>query len=107
MDKYYFKTSKVSAEGVYASGKMIIQKGSIANKDLLSSFPNTLVEIRNDLIEKGVLITKGDKLLFTENFICSSPSQASALINGSSSNGLLAWKDRSGKTLKSNLREID
>jgi hypothetical protein len=106
MEKYYFKTSKIYAEAYLLNGKMIVLKGSIANKYCLSSFPEALNNIRKELISSGVLIEKADKLVFTENFSCSSPSQASALINGSSSNGLLAWKDSFGKTLKSKLRNV-
>lgn len=105
MEKYYFKTSKIYAEAHLLNGKMIILKGSIANKYCLSSFPETLNNIRNELISSGVLIEKGDKLLFTEDFTCSSPSKASTLINSSSSNGLLTWKDSFGKTLKSRMRK--
>jgi hypothetical protein len=107
MEKYFFKTLKILAVGIYDNGKMTIQSGSFANKDLLSSFPNTLLELRNNLIKTGVLIENGEKMMFTKDFICSSPSQASALINGSSSNGLLAWKDSSGRTLKSRLRAME
>ena len=107
MEKYYLKTSKLLAVAVYNEGKMIIQKGSLACKELNSSFPSAMVEIRNDLIEKGILKNERGVLIFNDDFICTSPSQASTLINGSSSNGLLAWKDNSGRTLKSKLRELE
>jgi len=107
MEKYYFKTSKILAEGYYQDGNMKILKGSFANKEVLSSFPDSLLKIRSQLINNGVLIEKGDKLVFSQDYLCSSPSQASALINASTSNGLLAWKDSSGRTLKSRLRELE
>lgn len=106
MEKYFFKTSKVSAEAYFLNGKMVILKGSIANKNCLSSFPEILDNVRKELIKTGILLEKGDNLFFTEDYSCSSPSQASAIINGSSSNGLLAWKDSFGKTLKSRMREV-
>ncbi len=106
MEKYYFKTLKISAEAYYLNGKMIILKGSIANKYCHTSFPDALNNIRKKLISTGVLVEKEDKFIFTEDFTCSSPSQASALINGSSSNGLVAWKDSYGKTLKSKLLKM-
>ena len=105
MGKYYFKTSKISAEAYFLNGKMIIKKGSVGNKHCLSSFPELLNNIRKDLFSSGVLIEQGDKILFKEDFTCTSPSQASALINGSSSNGLLAWKDCFGITLKLRMKQ--
>jgi hypothetical protein len=105
MEKYYFKTSKISAEAYFLNGKMTIIKGSVGNKHCLSSFSELLNNIRKNLFSSGVLIEQGDKILFKEDFTCTSPSQASALINGSSSNGLLAWKDCYGNTLKSRIKE--
>ena len=84
---------------------MIIIKGSVGNKLCLSSFSESLNDIRKELFCSGVLIIQDDKIIFKDDFTCTSPSQASALINGSSSNGLLAWKDCFGISLKSRLKQ--
>lgn len=105
MEKYYFKTSKISAEAIYENGKMTILKQSVANKIVGSSFSEKLLLIREELLLKGKLIEVKDNLLFTENFTCNSPSEASALINGTTSNGLLSWKNKDGKTLGWVLRQ--
>ncbi|MFC1665646.1 DUF4357 domain-containing protein [Pseudomonadota bacterium] len=39
-------------------------------------------------------------LLFTKDIEFGSPSNAAAVVNGGNSNGLLAWKNSRGKTLK-------
>ena len=99
MEKYYFRTSKISAEAFYENGSMIILKKSLANKSVGTSCSEKLLLIREKLISKGKLVPVKDNLMFTENFTCQSPSEASALINGTTSNGLTSWKNKEGKTL--------
>ncbi len=43
---------------------------------------------------------KGDHLVFIKDMEFSSPSAAAAVIHGGHTNGLTAWKDAQGKTLK-------
>jgi len=47
-----------------------------------------------------VLTANGDRLLFTKDIEFASPSAAAAVIHDGHANGLTAWKDASGKTLK-------
>ena len=41
-----------------------------------------------------------EKLVFTKDVEFSSPSAAAAVVHGGSANGLIAWKDKLGRTLK-------
>ena len=43
---------------------------------------------------------KGDFFVFTKDTEFASPSAAAAVIHGGGANGLTAWKDASGKSLK-------
>jgi hypothetical protein len=52
------------------------------------------------LIEDGTLVEDGDHLKFTRDSEFSSPSAAATVVHGGSANGLLAWKNKDGKTLK-------
>ena len=52
------------------------------------------------LLKGDVLHQEKDSLLFTRDVEFSSPSAAAAIIHGGSGNGLIAWKDKSGRTLK-------
>ena len=52
------------------------------------------------MIEDSDLIVKAGKFVFTKDVEFSSPSAAAAVIHGASANGLMAWKNRQGKTLK-------
>jgi hypothetical protein len=104
MDKFYLKTCTVSAAGILSDGKFIVLNGSKARKELAPSFPKTQIEKREELISSGVLVDNGKYFVFSENYSCKSPSEASNLITGTSSNGPMCWKDSFGKTLKSCLR---
>jgi len=58
------------------------------------------LNMRNRLKEEGALAVTADHLLFTHDVEFSSPSAAAAVIHGGHANGLLAWKNKDGKTLK-------
>ena len=50
--------------------------------------------------EDGMLIEKDGVYVFTQNAEFSSPSAAAAVVHGGGANGLTAWRDSTGKTLK-------
>ena len=56
--------------------------------------------LRQKLKDEGTLSVKPDHLQFDQDAEFSSPSAAAAVIHGGHANGLIAWKDRDGKTLK-------
>ena len=94
--------------GVTASGHdtpqgFVVQAGSYSTKDEVPSlkdyFPG-VIELRSDLLKSGVLVSDGDKRRFTQDYTFNSPSLASAVVLGRSSNGRTDWKDASGRTLK-------
>jgi hypothetical protein len=94
--------------GVVASGHdtpqgFVVRAGSFSAKDEVQSlkdhFPG-VIELRADLLKSGVLASEGDRHRFTQDYTFSSPSLASAVVLGRSSNGRTDWKDASGKTLK-------
>ena len=58
------------------------------------------INMRQRLKDEGVLTVKTDHLLFTQDAEFSSPSAAAAVIHGGHANGLTAWKNKDGKTLK-------
>jgi hypothetical protein len=94
--------------GVTASGHdtpqgFVVQAGSYSAKDEVPSLKEHLpsvVELRADLLKSGVLVSEGERRRFTQDYICNSPSLASAVVLGRSSNGRTDWKDGSGRTLK-------
>jgi hypothetical protein len=56
--------------------------------------------MRQRLREDGVLAEQQDFLVFTRDAEFSSPSAAAAVVHGGHANGLIAWKNSKGKTLK-------
>jgi hypothetical protein len=64
-----------------------------------TQYPNT-VALRKRLIQEGTLIEKDGVYVFVKDVEFSSPSAAAAVVHGGSANGLTAWKNESGTTLK-------
>lgn len=79
---------------VLADSEAVFEERSSAKK-----WPSVMVQ-RKKLIQEGGLIQKGDKYIFTKDTEFSSPSSAAAVIHGGSANGLTAWANAKGKTLK-------
>lgn len=80
----------------------VVFKGSQAvlkERASAHQYPYTLVA-RMKLIEDGTLVKRGEHYVFTRDVEFSSPSAAATVVHGGSANGLLAWKTRSGKTLR-------
>ena len=92
----------ITARGYRTPNGFIVVKGSHAVlKDRASSrkYPWPL-NMRKRLLEDGVLSVENDHLVFTADEEFSSPSAAAAVIHGGHANGLIAWKNNKGKTLK-------
>lgn len=58
------------------------------------------VNMRQKLKDEGALTVKTDHLLFMQDVEFSSPSAAAVVIHGGHANGLTAWKNKDGKSLK-------
>ncbi|MCU0791202.1 MAG: GIY-YIG nuclease family protein [Nitratireductor sp.] len=69
-----------------------------------NQYPNTIA-LRQRLIQDKTLVEQDGVYVFTKDVEFTSPSAAAAVIHGGSANGLTAWKDKSGKSLKE-LEEI-
>lgn len=52
------------------------------------------------MTQDGTLVEQDGFLVFTKDAEFDSPSAAAAVIHGGGANGLTAWKDSGGKTLK-------
>lgn len=64
-----------------------------------SQYPNT-VALRQRLIQDKTLVEQDGLYVFAKDVEFSSPSAAAAVVHGGSANGLTAWKDKNGKSLK-------
>lgn len=88
---------KIYARAIYENGKMTVLKGSTFSQGVASSFNSR--NLRNEVIKKSTLLSTGVYCLM-EDFNFNSPSEASRIICGYSTNGLICWKTSEGKTLK-------
>lgn len=96
------KIKKVVASGYLTPNGMVVLAGSSAvlqERSSAKKWPSSMVQ-RNRLIEEGDLIQNGNKYEFIKDTEFSSPSSAATVIHGGSANGLTAWVDKDGKTLK-------
>ncbi|MGJ8652187.1 MAG: GIY-YIG nuclease family protein [Opitutaceae bacterium] len=98
----FCKIKNVTARGYQTPNGFIILKGSQAVLEERSSaqkWPSVLAQ-RNNLITEKLLAQNGDSYTFVKDTEFSSPSAAAATIHGGSANGLTAWADSRGKSLK-------
>ncbi len=92
----------VKAQGYLVPNGLLVLKGSqavLTERPSVEKWPWPR-NMRQKYIEEGVLANRTDKLEFLEDVEFSSPSAAAAVIHGGHANGLIAWKDSTGKTLK-------
>ena len=63
-------------------------------------FPSGWIALRSRLIEKGIIVKEENSYRFIQDYLFASPSAASSILLGRSSNGLKEWKNEEGTTLK-------
>ena len=96
------KIKNVVASGYLTPNGIVVLATSEAVLDERGSakkWPSVMVQ-RNKLIEEGGLVQEGAKYVFVKDTEFSSPSSAAAVIHGGSANGLMAWVNTDGKSLK-------
>ncbi|MBU1405323.1 MAG: GIY-YIG nuclease family protein [Proteobacteria bacterium] len=85
------RDKKYSADAIITDEGMVVLAGSQATKKPLPSLARGYLSLRENLIAKGVLSENNDILVFTQDQLFSSPSQAASIILGSSRNGPKEW----------------
>lgn len=91
------------AKGRLTPNGMVVLAGSQA---VLTERPSSKdypwpIHMRQKLKDEGALRNAKDHLEFTRDVEFTSPSAAAMVIHGGHANGLIAWKDAKGRTLKS------
>lgn len=89
----------LTAKGRRTNSGFLVAAGSQAVKDHRPA-AKYWAKKRNDLIEAGLFIDKGDHLEFIKDHEFRSPSAAGACVRGGSTNGLTAWRNKAGTQLK-------
>jgi hypothetical protein len=92
----------LTATGSLTPGGFVVFAGSeavLAERGSAANYPSVLVQ-RNKLIADKVLIPTDSAYQFAKDVEFSSPSAAATVIHGGSANGLLAWVNAAGVSLK-------
>lgn len=98
---FYLETTKgISASGYPTDKGFLVEEASIFSYVINDSISPGNVNFRESLINKGILERQGNYYVLKEDITFLSPSTASSLLIGRSSNGLTSWKRTDGKTLK-------
>jgi predicted type IV restriction endonuclease len=97
--KLYCRGSDVQATGEYTEDGLVVFEGSTARLDTTPSVPETVKRRRQKLRADGVLEKEGNRLVFQEKHAFNSPSAASGVVLGRSSNGWREWNGAEGHSL--------
>lgn len=92
----------LKATGYLTPNGIVVLAGSqavLAERPSAQKYPWP-INMRQQLKDQGSLKENAGHLEFTINVEFSSPSAAAAVIHGGHANGLTAWKNKDGKTLK-------
>ena len=98
----YCEIKGLQARGHLTPNGLVVLKGSqavLVERASSQKYPWAL-NMRERLKEEGILVSASDHLLFSKDSEFSSPSAAAAVVHGGHANGLIAWKDKNGRTLK-------
>ena len=98
----YCEIKGLKARGHLSPNGFLVLKGSQAvlkERASVEKYPWPL-NMRQRLKDEGVLSADAVHFFFTRDEEFSSPSAAAAVIHGGHANGLIAWKNKNGKTLK-------
>jgi len=96
----FLKAKGVEARGAEAAQGFVVRSGSRAVKSEVPSCLAYLKQLRSVLVANGVLKPSGEGFVFSQDYLFASPSTASGVVLGRSSNGRMDWKTKNGKTLK-------
>ena len=98
--RLFIKAKGVVAEGQETKNGLLVFARSQAVKEAVPSCQEYTVEMRNSLVQQGVLVVGPDCLTLARDYAFDSPSSAASVILGRNANGRIDWKDRDGRTLK-------
>ena len=104
-DRFFIDRKGYKATSKYTNEGIVILKGSGARIKESQSCPISVVDLRQQLLEDGILEISDNKYVFTEDYIVGAPSRASDLIMGNSANGWDQWKNSDGVSLNDIVRK--
>ncbi len=98
---FYCKASEADAQGILTEEGFVVLKGSSGRRETVPTFKkHGYNRVREQLVDRGVIIESGDRVRFEKDHLFASPSAAAACVTGRTANGLIEWRDSNGKTLR-------
>lgn len=107
--RFFLNAKGLTAEGFESTGGFVVFEGSQSTLETVPSMKihvRGMYDLRERLIDSGVLRQKDNCYRFSQDYSFSSPSTAAAVVMGRSANGRIEWKDKSGRTLKAIQKEL-
>jgi hypothetical protein len=99
-DELFLQERGAVGKGYEVSDGFVVLQGSRARSAETNSIHKYMSDLRQQLVDRGVLQKEGEYFVFTQDFRFKSPSTAAGVLVGGAANGRIAWKDRNGRTLK-------
>jgi hypothetical protein len=100
-EQFQIKAIKgADAKGIPTSEGFVVLKGSKIANETTPSLANYIKKLRDELIEKKIVLQTGEAFELIDDYIFNSPSSAASLVLGRSANGLTEWILPNGKSLK-------
>ncbi len=96
----YLNAKGISATGYEDAKGFVVQQDSQMVKGETGTIHAYMSALRRDLIDEGVVEDIGDRFRFVQDHVFGSPSSASGVVLGRTSNGRVEWKAKNGTTLK-------
>lgn len=99
--RYQLKGDRCTATGYESPEGFVVLEGSLARAEEVRSFHKYLGDLRSALLKEGIFVPHGDgQYRLTQDYTFSSPSNASAVMLGRTSNGRKDWVTAKGETLR-------
>lgn len=95
---FRLNVSDLASHAIRTDEGLVVLKDSDASMIAQSSLTGGYRNLREKLLQQGILVPNGSKLKFTKSCLFNSPSQAAAVIAGYSINGRDAWRLPDGTT---------
>ena len=103
--QYSLSGGVATAMGENQSDGFLVFKDATARLEEAPSIPDRTRNLRSDLVKREILISAGESYCLMSDYLFDSPSAASSVLLGRSSNGRTEWKDSDGVTLKTHQEE--
>lgn len=102
-DYYYIEAARgADARAAITNEGVVVVEGSQVAKSTVPSMNPSMIELRQKLIEQSIIADSDGKLIFSQDYLFSSPTTAATIVMGRNANGRTEWKDLKKRSLKDN-----